>query len=332
MTIPILGFTFGDPGGVGPEIVLKSVSVAVEKGRCIPVIFGSKDLLNHPVLNALNHLNFLTDYDRGTAKPGDAYFIDVGKLPEQMVIGSPNGQNGKLAFEYLERAIVYATNGRIDGLVTAPLCKSSFNLGDVPFTGHTSVLQKLTGSREVSMGFYTPRLKTVLATIHIPFSEIPSRLNADCLADALVNARRFSDLLGIKNPRIALAGLNPHAGEGGLFGDEDEQILKPFVDQNQFEDMSFTGPYPADTLYYRAYQGEFDMIISLYHDQGLIPVKLMGFGEAVNVTLGLPFVRTSVDHGTAFDIAYQGKASSSSLDTAVKLACDFVGKYEPQLL
>ncbi len=289
-----LGITLGDPGGIGPEIVAKSI----RKLGIRPIVFGSGILFE----------KFFSDID---CEKKDVYNL------KDIIVGCPDAENGRASYTYIQAALDFG----IDALVTAPINKTSLHLAGVPFTGHTTMLKSLTKSERVSMAFYTERLKTILATVHHSYIKVPSLLTEATLQTALENGLLMMRLLNIKNPKIALAGLNPHAGEGGLFGDEEERILKPFVAKNP---GLLTGPYPPDTLYYRAYNGEFDLVISLYHDQGLIPIKLIAFDEAVNVTLGLPFIRTSPDHGTAFEIAYQDKASITSFCAAVELCRKFI--------
>ena len=227
--------------------------------------------------------------------------------------------NGLASFKILEIAIEAALQHKIQSLVTGPISKEAWYRAGLSYTGHTSLLQSKTGASQGSMAFHTKTLKTVLATIHVPLSEVPSLIDRPCLNRAIQHSVEFSQLCGIQMPHIAVAGLNPHAGEGGLFGSE-EEVIMDVIEEWQLKGVALSGPLPADTLYYRAHKGDFDMVVSLYHDQGLIPIKLIGFHEAVNVTLGLPFVRTSPDHGTAFDIAYQDKANHYSFLSAVKLA------------
>ena len=218
------------------------------------------------------------------------------------------------------RAVVDARNGAVQAIATAPINKEAFRLAGLPWAGHTDLLAHLTGAKQVAMMFESDALRVVLATVHIPLNEVPGAITREGLeatirltADALP---RFIKMA----PRIAVAGLNPHAGEHGLFGNEDDRIIAPAVAASRSRGIDVAGPFPADTVFVRAVRGEFDVVIACYHDQGLIPVKLLAFGKAVNVTIGLPIVRTSVDHGTAFDIAGKGIADPGSMIAAVRLA------------
>ena len=208
----------------------------------------------------------------------------------------------------------------VDAVVTAPINKAAFAEAGLTWRGHTELLAHLCGVTDVAMMFWSERLRVVLATVHIPLREVPSRLTtAGLLRTIQLTARALPDF-GIAHPRIGVAGLNPHAGESGLLGDEDDLVVRPAVDRARAEGLQVSGPFPADTLFVRAARSEFDVVIAAYHDQGLVPVKLLAFGRAVNVTLGLPIIRTSVDHGTAFDIAGKGLADEGSLVEAILLA------------
>ena len=230
---------------------------------------------------------------------------------------------GRAAYDAIARAVADAQAGRIAAVVTCPVNKEAFALAGLPWRGHTDLLAHLTGSDLVAMMFYSPRLVVVLATVHVALRDVPA-LVTRLLIERVVRltARelpRFPGQVG-RGPRLALAGLNPHAGEHGLMGDEDERVLRPAIAALVAEGIDVRGPFPADTLFLRAMRGEFDAVVACYHDQGLIPIKMVAFGTAVNVTLGLPIIRTSVDHGTAFDIAGQGIADPGSLIEAILLA------------
>jgi 4-hydroxythreonine-4-phosphate dehydrogenase len=227
---------------------------------------------------------------------------------------------GRAAYETICEAVHDALDGRVAAIATAPVNKLAFARAGLPWKGHTDLLAHLTRAPRAAMMFWSEPLKVVLATVHVPLAEVPRLLTRDLLRDLVDLTARELPRFGITRPRLALAGLNPHAGEGGLLGSEDEAVLRPAVHEARSRGVDIDGPFPGDTIFGRAARGEFDAVIACYHDQGLIPVKLLAFGRSVNVTLGLPIIRTSVDHGTAFDIAGKGIADPSSMVEAVLLA------------
>lgn len=283
---PRLAITVGDPSGVGPEIAVKAIRDPRVVLACQPTIYGPH-----------------------TAD-------ELKRFP----VGKVDAASGQAAFDAVVSATNAALSGDVDAVVTAPINKAAFAAAGLTWRGHTELLAHLCKVTDVAMMFWSERLSVVLATIHVPLREVPSRLSIDGLQKTIqLTARALPDF-GIANPRIGVAGLNPHAGEGGLLGDEDELIVRPAIERAAAQGVRVSGPFPADTLFVRAARGEFDVAIAAYHDQGLVPVKLLSFGRAVNVTLGLPIIRTSVDHGTAFDIARKGIADESSLVEAMLLA------------
>jgi 4-hydroxythreonine-4-phosphate dehydrogenase len=283
-----VGITVGDPAGIGPEIVEKARLDPRVTDVCEPVVFAPSSL-------------------------------------DGVETGVENAAGGRAAYDTLVRATHEALAGRVDALATAPLSKRALSLAGLPWKGHTDLLAHLCGVDEVRMLFYaevpgaTP-LCVTLATVHVPLAQVPHLLTLDHVTRTIVMTADWLRGMGVAAPRVALAGLNPHAGESGLLGREDELVLRPAVAAAVAEGVSASGPWPADTVFVRAVKGEFDAVVACYHDQGLIPVKLLAFGQAVNVTIGLPIIRTSVDHGTAFDIAGRGTADPGSLVTAIRLA------------
>jgi 4-hydroxythreonine-4-phosphate dehydrogenase len=227
---------------------------------------------------------------------------------------------GRAAYDTIVRAVGDAQRHAVDAIATAPVNKEAFRLAGLPWNGHTDLLAHLTGTRDVAMMFYSEALRVVLATVHIALADVPRAITREALEATIALTARELPRFGVAKPRIAVAGLNPHAGEHGLFGREEETAIAPAIAAARGRGIDVSGPFPADTLFVRARRGEFDVVVACYHDQGLIPVKLVAFGEAVNVTLGLPIVRTSVDHGTAFDIAGKGIADPQSMIAAVLLA------------
>jgi 4-hydroxythreonine-4-phosphate dehydrogenase len=244
---------------------------------------------------------------------------------ESFAPGLLSAAAGRAAYETIVRAVADARNGTVDAIATAPVNKEAFRLAGLPWSGHTDLLAHLTGAHHVAMMFHSDALRVVLATIHIPLADVSRLLTRGSLEATIELTARELPRFGIAAPRIAVAGLNPHAGEHGLFGPEEEQTIGPAIEACRGHRIDVSGPFPGDTVFVRARRGEFDVVIACYHDQGLIPIKLVAFGQAVNVTLGLPIVRTSVDHGTAFDIAGKGVADPESMIAAVLLASRLAG-------
>ncbi len=283
---PRIGVTMGDPAGIGPEIALAAAADRRVTAVCEPVLYGP-----------------LTAVERARFRPGEL-----------------SAAAGRAALDAVERAAADALAGRLDAIATGPINKEALALAGSPWRGHTELLAHLTRARDVAMMFHSPRLCVVLATVHVPLSAVPRLLTRDRVETVLGLAAAHLPRFGLARPRLALAGLNPHAGEGGLLGTEDREVLAPAAAAARGRGVDVAGPLPADTVFRQAVDGRFDAVVACYHDQGLIPVKLAAFGESVNVTLGLPIIRTSVDHGTAFDIAGRGIADAASLVQAVVLA------------
>lgn len=287
MTAPVakprIAITSGDPAGIGPEVAAKAALDGRVLDVCDPIVYSP---------------------------PAGASFATG-------VLSAPAGQ---AAFDLVVRAVEDARNGRVDAVATAPVNKEAFRLAGLPWSGHTDLLQHLTSAPHVAMLFYSDVICVVLATVHIPLSEVPLALTQASLEATIDLVSRELPRFGVADPRIAVAGLNPHAGEHGLFGREEATSIEPAIAACRARGVDVGGPFPGDTVFLRATRGDFDVVVACYHDQGLIPVKLLAFGQAVNVTLGLPIVRTSVDHGTAFDIAGKGIADPESMIAAVLLA------------
>ncbi len=283
MIRPRVAITVGDPAGIGPEIAARAARDARVRAACDPILYASKER-------------------------------------EPVALGTASAVAGRAAYDAVVRAVEDAMKGGVDAIATAPINKEAFRLAGLPWVGHTDLLAHLTGASRVAMMFYADALRVVLATIHIPIAHVPRALTKDTMEATITLTARELPRFGIPAPRIGVAGLNPHAGEHGLFGSEEEDAIAPAIAAARARGVDVSGPFPADTLFLRATRGEFDVIVACYHDQGLIPVKLLTFGQAVNVTLGLPIVRTSVDHGTAFDIAGTGTADPGSMIAAVLLA------------
>ena len=286
-----VGITVGDPAGIGPEIARKARVDPRVLEVCDPVIFGPTTL-------------------------------------DDVRLGVENAAGGRAAYETIVRAVDAVRSGEVDAIATGPISKRAFALAGIPWKGHTDLLAHLCGVADVRMLFYADTARPLcvtLATVHVPLANVSGLLTVADVSRTIVMTADWLRHLGVTAPRVAMAGLNPHAGESGLLGSEDEAILRPAVAEAARQGVVASGPWPADTVFVRAVRGEFDAVVACYHDQGLIPVKLLAFGQAVNVTIGLPIVRTSVDHGTAFDIAGRGVADHGSLVSAVCLAARLAG-------
>jgi 4-hydroxythreonine-4-phosphate dehydrogenase len=283
MSKPRIAITAGDPAGIGPEIAQQAARDARVIGACEPIVYA----------------------------PSASQAFAPGVL---------SAEAGRAAYDLIVKAVGDAQDGAIDGIATAPVNKLAFARAGLPWKGHTDLLAHLTGARQVAMLFWSEPLKVVLATVHVPLAEVARILTRELLASIIDITARELPFFGIAKPRLAVAGLNPHAGEEGVLGTEERDVIAPVVADMRARGLEISGPYPGDTVFVRATRGDFDCVVACYHDQGLIPVKLAAFGRAVNVTLGLPIVRTSVDHGTAFDIAGTGRADASSMIEATLLA------------
>lgn len=319
----------GDPAGIGAEVVLKAVAEEAVQQVSVPVIIGDAQLLAHTART----LDLKCGYDivrRDEPFPEeitDPLIYHLDNVPGHIEPGIESGAAGKASAQYIEVAVELCGAGNIDAMATAPINKRALFLGGYGFPGHTEFLAHLTGAEEYAMAFVAENLRIVLLSTHVPLSEAIRLVERDRLIRVIRLAHREFTRWGLQRPRIAVAALNPHGAEGGLFGVEEAAEILPAIEACRVRDeINVTGPFSADTVFLRASRGEFDAVISCYHDQAMIPVKCLSFGEAVNVTIGLPFIRTSVDHGTAFDIAGKGFAEHSSMVAAIRLAADLASR------
>jgi 4-hydroxythreonine-4-phosphate dehydrogenase len=315
-----IAITMGDPCGIGPEIIarlyadtipLPSTLVLGDIGR----IERAVQLLDLPV--KVKAIEAPEDFQLA---PATIDVISLSSLPKDLPFGQLDARAGRAAYDYIRAGIDLAMQKRVRAIVTAPINKEALRLADIHYPGHTEILADFSGTKDFAMMLMNDDLRVILVTIHVSLREAIEQLTMERELTIIRLAHRAMTQLGIAAPRIAVAGLNPHAGEHGLFGSEDDAIIRPAVQQAQAEGIEASGPWPGDTIFMHARQGRFDIVVAQYHDQGLIPVKYLGVDEGVNITVGLPFVRTSVDHGTAFDIAGTGKASHASLRVAVQQA------------
>lgn len=315
-----IAITMGDPCGIGPEIVAKLYADSVALPPAL--VLGDEGLIKRAIglLDLPLTVRVIDAPEDFQLSSNIINVISLSRLPEDLPFGQLDARAGKAAFDYIRAGIDLALQKRIRAVVTAPINKEALRLADIHYPGHTEILADFSGTKDFAMMLMNNDLRVILVTIHVSLREAIEQLTVKSELTVIRLAHQAMTQLGIARPRIAVAGLNPHAGEHGLFGSEDEAIVKPAIQQAQAEGIEASGPWPGDTVFMHARQGRFDIVVAQYHDQGLIPVKYLGVDEGVNVTVGLPFVRTSVDHGTAFDIAGTGKASHASLRVAVEQA------------
>ena len=322
MKPPLIAVTLGDPTGVGPEIVAKTFADPQFSEENRAVVVGDKAILERTInlLNLNLSLNVISRPDKGKFEVGVLDLLPVGELPENLAFGELDERAGAAAFEYVKKATELALEGEVRAVCTAPLNKEAMHLGGHEYPGHTEILAELTNTKDYAMMLVAEDLRVIHVSTHVSLKEAIERAQPERELAVIRLARDALKKLGVSEPKIAVAGINPHAGENGLFGNEDAERIKPAVEKAVEEGIEASGPWAADTVFSRARGGEFDMVVVQYHDQGHVPIKLLGFESGVNVTVGLPFFRTSVDHGTAFDIAGTGKADHTSLQAALNLA------------
>jgi 4-phospho-D-threonate 3-dehydrogenase / 4-phospho-D-erythronate 3-dehydrogenase len=319
---PILAITMGDAAGIGPEIAVRALREPAVFETCRPILIGDGSVIGATLqamkvdlpLHAITNVSEAR-FESGTVDMLDLHNIDMARLKKAQV----DPMAGRAAYEYIVRGIDLAMEGKIQGIVTCPIHKDALNQAGFHYPGHTEILADRSGTHDFAMMLVTGNLRVVLVTIHVSLRDAIEQVNEERILRAISLAQQAGLLLGIDHPRIAVPGLNPHAGENGMFGDEESRIITPAIRKAKEMGYDVYGPLPADTIFYRAVNGQFDFVTPMYHDQGLIPIKLLGFGKGVNITLGLPFIRTSVDHGTAFGKAWQFRADAGSLIEAIQL-------------
>ena len=327
MEKPIIGITIGDPAGIGPEIVVKALSKPELYKLCKPIAIGDLKLLQQVSKKLGIDLSF-KPLDRPQDAEGKAGIIDVVDLKnvdlKTLQIGRITQQAGKASIEYVETAVKYALTGEIQAIATAPINKESIRLAGSPHIGHTELIADLSRSAEPLTMFWVRGVRIFFLTRHLSLRKAVEAVRKEKIVETVIIIDKLLKDLGFKKPRIAVAALNPHASDGGLVGDEEADELIPAVKELQGKGVEAVGPVPADSVFHQAFIGKYDAVLSLYHDQGHIAAKTVDFYGTVSATLGLPFIRTSVDHGTAFDIAGKGIADSRSMEEAVKAAVDLL--------
>ncbi|UUZ82819.1 4-hydroxythreonine-4-phosphate dehydrogenase PdxA [Paenibacillus sp. P26] len=329
MYSPVVGITMGDGAGVGPEIIMKALNDAGLYESRRPFVIGDAKLLERAAQVVSSTLKV-----RSIASPAEAKYeygtvdcLDLNLLPADLPFGRVSAEAGHAAFMYLKKAIELANGGEIDAICTAPLNKEALHKGGHIYPGHTEILAELTGTKDYSMMLSAPKLKVIHVTTHVGIIDAVKQINPDRVYKVIRLAHETLKKAGYEAPRIAVCGINPHAGENGLFGyGEEEEKVIPGVQRAQQEGILASGPLPADTLFFRATRGDFDIVVAMYHDQGHGPIKVLGLEAGVNITVGLPIIRTSVDHGTAFDIAGKGIADEQSMKEALKQAIELAPK------
>jgi 4-hydroxythreonine-4-phosphate dehydrogenase len=319
MTHPApLAITMGDASGIGPEIVAKMLAKTSEP----LVVYGSHVVMSDIVrrLHLDLQVRLVPAPNAVEPKAGCIDVVEVTQIRELPPLGVIDAVSGQAAFDAIVAAIAAAKAGEVSGIVTAPIHKEAMSRAGIKYPGHTEILADYGGAKRVAMMLANDDIRTVLVTIHTSLKTAIEQADFAAQMSAIRLAHQGGKALGIASPRVAVAGLNPHAGEGGLFGDEEIRIIAPAIEAARAEGIDASGPWPGDTVFMQARNGRFDVVVAQYHDQGLIPVKYLGLDKGVNITLGLPFVRTSPDHGTAFDIAGRGIADPSSMETALAYA------------
>jgi 4-hydroxythreonine-4-phosphate dehydrogenase len=329
MSLPTIAITMGDAAGIGPEIIMKALASPQVRGFCKPLVVGDGERLRRAgaCVGSRLHVESLDDAREASYGHGDVECVDLNLIPEDLPFGRVSAVAGEAAYRYVERAVRMVESGAAQAICTAPLSKEALHAAGHKYPGHTELLAALTGTPEVSMMLVAPKLRVIHVTTHIGLLDAIERINAPLVERVIGRAHDTLMRAGIERPRIGVCGINPHAGENGLFGRGEEAAkIEPAVKNAQARGWDVKGPLPADTLFFLAARGDYDIVVAMYHDQGHGPIKVLGLEAGVNITVGLPMVRTSVDHGTAFDIAGTGVADERSLIEALRQAAELAPK------
>jgi 4-hydroxythreonine-4-phosphate dehydrogenase len=327
---PTIAITLGEPAGIGPEVIVKALADPILRNKARYIIYGMNELLHYAADLAEFDVFWWRDQYNGRLRsyPHDVVVVDYDQYSMLgSAVRSPSKMGGEASMRFCLDAIEAANRKLVDAVVTAPIAKESWKLAGFHYPGHTELLADKTGSRRYAMMFTGGPLKVVLATVHVPLMGLWGRLNIGTVFQPIeLLHQAMIEWFDVPRPRIAVAGVNPHASENGQFGDEEERIIAPAILMARDQGIDVSGPYPPDTIFLRARDGHFDAVVAMYHDQGLIPVKLLAFDQAVNLTIGLPIIRTSPDHGTAFDIVGRNRANPGSMRAAIELAINLAIK------
>ncbi len=329
MSRPTIAITMGDASGIGPEIIMKALSHPEVHTLCNPLVIGDAERLRSAgqIVGSSLRVDSLDDTAQARFTPGAVECIDLKLIPKNHPFGQVSPVSGEAAFRYIERAVKIVEAGQAQGICTAPLSKEALHAAGHKYPGHTELLAMLTGTPEVSMMLTSPKLRVIHVTTHIGLIDAIARIEPSLVERVITRAQTTLVKAGIAAPRIGVCGINPHAGENGLFGHgEEASKIAPAIAACQAKGWNVKGPLPADTLFFLAARGDYDIVVAMYHDQGHGPIKVMGLEAGVNITVGLPVIRTSVDHGTAFDIAGKGLADERSLIEALRQAVDLAPK------
>ena len=326
---PIIVVTMGDPCGIGPEIIVKAVADKTVQTACLPVVIGDRGVMKRAITLAGSGKELIilsADELPESEVPGSIFLKELSFLADSdMVYGNPSSISGDAVFHYITAAAALCLSGRVAAMATAPINKAAMNLAGHNYPGHTELLAELTGAEEFVMMLAGERLRVALVTIHEAVADVPDLVTYDKVLATILTTHQEVARYFCQNPRIAVLSLNPHAGEGGMFGDHEERVIVPAIREARRRGVDASGPHSADTLFHFAAQGDYDAVVCMYHDQGLIPLKLLHFDDGVNITLGLPIIRTSVDHGTAYNLAGKGIASAASMKAAILTAAKMAG-------
>lgn len=331
-TLPLVAITMGDAAGTGPEIITKSLALPELRGVCRPVVVGDAATMTRALrFTGVNlAIRAIRDISEATAEPGRIDVLDLANIDlAKLQLGRVDAMAGKAAYEYIKRATELALANEVGAIVTSAINKEALNQAGYHFDGHTGLLAHLCNAPGATMMLAAENLRVSHVSTHVPLRVAIERVKPERIIKVLQLTHDAVRQLGIEQPRLAVAGLNPHAGEHGLFGDEEEKFITPAIVEAKRLGMTVTGPHPGDTVFFRALQGEFDAVIAMFHDQGHVAVKMLGIWRGVNITLGLPIVRTSVEHGTNFDMAGTGKSDPRSLNEAIKLAATMAARRSP---